>query len=110
MGPRVLWCRSTVVAADGEVTNQFGFRGFPGQRFSLDRSLDLKTWESGPELELLDGSGVLEYSNTTRAAREFYRAKLRCSPAGCHVGQQYFHQYHRVRRHAIGEPAALAVG
>jgi len=71
----IRWERS--VAADGEVTNQFGFRGFPGQRFSLDRSPDLKTWEAGPELELLDGSGVLEYSNTTRAIREFYRAKLR---------------------------------
>ena len=71
----IRWERS--VAADGEVTNQFGFRGFPGQRFSLDRSPDLKTWEAGPELELLDGSGVLEYSNTTRAEREFYRAKLR---------------------------------
>jgi len=71
----IRWERS--VAGDGEVTNQFGFRGFPGQRFSLDSSPDLKTWESGPELELLDGSGVLEYSNTTRAAREFYRAKLR---------------------------------
>ena len=66
-----------VVAADGEVTNNFDFRGFPGQRFSLDRSPDLKEWEPGPELELLDGSGVLEYSNTTRAEWEFYRAKLR---------------------------------
>ncbi|RTZ64124.1 MAG: hypothetical protein DSZ35_10635 [Verrucomicrobia bacterium] len=71
----ILWERA--VAADGEITNNFGFRGFPGQRFSLDRSPDLKTWEPGPNLELLDGSGVLEYSNTTRAAREFYRAKLR---------------------------------
>jgi hypothetical protein len=71
----IRWDRA--VAADGEFTNNFGFRGFPGQRFSLDRSPDLKTWEAGPNLELLDGSGVLEYSNTTRAAREFYRAKLR---------------------------------
>jgi hypothetical protein len=37
----------------------------------------LKAWEPGPDLELLDGSGVLEYSNTTRAEREFYRAKIR---------------------------------
>ncbi len=66
-----------VAAADGGVTNNFSFRGFPGQRFSLDRSPNLKTWEPGPDLELLDGSGVLEYSNTTRAEREFYRAKLR---------------------------------
>ena len=66
-----------VAAADGGVTNNFSFRGFPGQRFSLDRSVNLKTWEPGPDLELLDGSGVLEYSNTTRAEREFYRAKLR---------------------------------
>ena len=64
------------IAIDGEVTNQFGFRGFPGQRFSLDRSPDLKSWELGPELELLDGSGVLEYSNTTKALQEFYRARL----------------------------------
>ena len=71
----IRWDRA--VAADGGITNNFGFRGFPGQRFSLDRSPDLKTWEPGPNLELLDGSGVLEYSNTTRAAREFYRAKLR---------------------------------
>ena len=71
----IRWVRT--IAADGEITNSFGFRGFPGQRFSLDRSADLKTWESGPDLELLDGSGVLEYSNTSSAAREFYRAKLR---------------------------------
>ena len=71
----IRWERA--VSADGEVTNNFDFRGFPGQRFSLDRSPDLKAWEPGPDLELLDGSGVLEYSNTTRAEREFYRAKLR---------------------------------
>ncbi len=71
----IRWDRAAAV--DGEATNNFGFRGFPGQRFSLDRSPDLKTWEAGPNLELLDGSGVLEYSNTSSAAREFYRAKLR---------------------------------
>ena len=71
----IRWDRA--VAVDGGITNNFGFRGFPGQRFSLDRSPDLKTWEPGPNLELIDGSGVLEYSNTTRAVREFYRAKLR---------------------------------
>ena len=71
----IRWERA--VAADGGITNNFGFQGFPGQRFSLDRSADLKTWEPGPDLELLDGSGVLEYSNTSSAAREFYRAKLR---------------------------------
>ena len=71
----IRWDRA--VAADGGITNNFGFRGFPGQRFSLDRSPNLKTWEPGPNLELIDGSGVLEYSNTTRAVREFYRAKLR---------------------------------
>ena len=71
----IRWDRA--VAADGGITNNFGFRGFPGQRFSLDRSPDLKTWEPGPNLELIDGSGVLEYSNTTRAVREFYRVKLR---------------------------------
>ena len=52
------------------------FRGFPGQRFTLDRSPDLKQWETGPEMELIDGSGVLEYSNTTKATQEFYRARL----------------------------------
>jgi hypothetical protein len=71
----IRWDRA--VADDGGITNNFGFRGFPGQRFSLDRSPNLKTWEPGPNLELIDGSGVLEYSNTTRAVREFYRAKLR---------------------------------
>ena len=71
----IRWDRA--VAADGGITNNFGFQGFPGQRFSLDRSVNLKTWEPGPDLELLDGSGVLEYSNTSSAAREFYRAKLR---------------------------------
>ena len=71
----IRWDRA--VAVDGGITNNFGFRGFPGQRFSLDRSPNLKTWEPGPNLELIDGSGVLEYSNTTRAVREFYRAKLR---------------------------------
>ena len=71
----IRWERA--VAADGGITNNFGFQGFPGQRFSLDRSPDLKTWEPGPDLELLDGSGVLEYSNTSSAAREFYRTKLR---------------------------------
>ncbi len=71
----IRWERA--IATDGEITNHFGFRGFPGQRFSLDRSADLKTWEPGPDLELLDGSGVFEYSNTTRAEWEFYRAKLR---------------------------------
>ena len=71
----IRWERA--VAVDGGITNNFGFQGFPGQRFSLDRSVNLKTWETGPDLELLDGSGVLEYSNTTRAVREFYRAKLR---------------------------------
>ncbi len=60
----------------GEFSNQFVFRGFPGQRFTLDRSPDLKQWENGPELELIDGAGVLEYSNTTKAPQEFYRARL----------------------------------
>ncbi len=71
----IRWDRA--IGDNGEITNNFGFRGFPGQRFSLDHSPDLNTWEAGPNLELLDGSGVLEYSNTTRAEQEFYRAKLR---------------------------------
>ena len=99
-----------VAAADGGVTNNFSFRGFPGQRFSLDRSVNLKTWEPGPDLELLDGSGVLEYSNTTRAEREFYRAKLRRSPAGHHVEHGDLHEHHRVGWHTRGEPAKLVVG
>ena len=57
-------------------TNQFVFRGFPGQRFTLDRSSNLKDWETGPEMELIDGSGVLEYSNSTKENKEFYRARL----------------------------------
>ena len=60
----------------GEFSNQFVFRGFPGQRFTLDRSPDLRHWETGPEMELIDGSGVLEYSNTTKERQEFYRARL----------------------------------
>ena len=70
----IRWDRS---AGDGGgFNNQFVFRGFPGQRFTLDRSPDLKQWETGPELELIDGAGVLEYSNTTKAPQEFYRARL----------------------------------
>lgn len=60
----------------GEFSNQFVFRGFPGQRFTLDRSPDLRHWETGPEMELIDGSGLLEYSNTTKEKQEFYRARL----------------------------------
>ena len=68
------WDRS--VSVDGGFTNQFVFRGFPGQRFTLDRSVDLYQWETGPQMELIDGSGVLEYSNSTKANKEFYRARL----------------------------------
>ncbi len=57
-------------------TNQFVFRGFPGQRFTLDRSSNLRDWETGPEMELIDGSGILEYSNSTKENKEFYRARL----------------------------------
>ena len=64
------------VSVDGEFTNKFVFRGFPGQRFTLDRSVDLYKWETGPQMELIDGSGVLEYSNSTKANKEFYRARL----------------------------------
>ena len=70
----IRWDRSS--ANDSEIINRFVFRGFPGQRFTLDRSPDLKQWETGPEMELIDGSGVLEYSNTTKATQEFYRARL----------------------------------
>ena len=56
--------------------NEFVFRGFPGQRFTLDRSSNLKDWETGPEMELIDGSGVLEYSNLTKENKEFYRVRL----------------------------------
>ena len=70
----IRWDRSA--GEDGGFNNQFVFRGFPGQRFTLDRSPDLKQWETGPELELIDGAGVLEYSNTTKAPQEFYRARL----------------------------------
>ena len=70
----IRWDRSP--GEGGGFTNQFVFRGFPGQRFTLDRSPDLKKWDTGPEMELIDGSGVLEYSNTTKAPQEFYRARL----------------------------------
>ncbi len=65
-----------VLGNDGGYTNQFVFRGFPGQRFTLDRSTDLKQWENGPAMELIDGSGVLEYSNSTKEDKEFYRTRL----------------------------------
>ena len=70
----IRWDRSP--EEGGRYTNQFVFRGFPGQRFTIDRSPDLKQWETGPEMELIDGSGVLEYSNTTKAPQEFYRARI----------------------------------
>jgi hypothetical protein len=43
--------------------NRFVFSGQPGQRFTLDRSTDLKAWTVGPELEIIDNSGLLPHDD-----------------------------------------------
>jgi hypothetical protein len=56
--------------------NRFIFSGQPGQRFTLDRSTDLRNWTTGPQLEIIDRSGLLPYDDNGRnaAASQFFRA------------------------------------
>ena len=67
---------SQSVSPQGVYTNHFGFSGFTGQRFTLDRSDNLEDWIPGPKFELLDSSGILEYFDTTEKRQEFYRTRL----------------------------------
>jgi hypothetical protein len=56
--------------------NRFIFSGQPGQRFSLDRSTDLRNWATGPQLEIIDRSGLLPYDDngSNAAVLQFFRA------------------------------------
>jgi len=62
--------------------NLFLFAGKPDQRFTLDSrwGFDTNQWETGPLLEIFDGSGTLYYLENMPAAgappQEFYRATL----------------------------------
>ena len=67
----VLFVRHPAAAAQ----NLFLFGGEADQRFRLDRSVDLRIWLPGPELDILDPSGTLIYEDTTPNApeRQFFR-------------------------------------
>lgn len=59
--------------------NIFYISGYPDQQFTLDSSTNLKSWTTGPLLDLIYGSGTLTFltglgSNPPRA--QFYRATL----------------------------------
>jgi hypothetical protein len=59
--------------------NLYLFVGQPDQRFTLDQSINLDHWITGPTLEFLDNSGTLLFlqnvmSNAPPA--QFYRATL----------------------------------
>ena len=56
----------------------FLFAGQTGQRFTLERSADLRSWTAGPNLEL-DTSGTLLFldGGTNNAPYQFFRAPLK---------------------------------
>ncbi|HZR19465.1 MAG TPA: hypothetical protein VFE51_19415 [Verrucomicrobiae bacterium] len=63
--------------ADGD--NIFGVAGKPDQQFSLDSSIDLTNWTTGPTLDLIYGSGTLLFfipAATNEPPAEFFRATL----------------------------------
>jgi hypothetical protein len=54
--------------------NAFLFAGQPDQRFALERSVDLQSWQTEPPLEVTQPSGTLLYLAPTNTAHiEFYR-------------------------------------
>jgi hypothetical protein len=62
--------------------NLFLFGGVPDQQFTLDYRSDFTTnrWQTGPQLEFLEGDGTLYYLETIAGPNapplEFYRATL----------------------------------
>jgi hypothetical protein len=59
--------------------NIFYVSGYPDQQFTLDSSTNLKSWTTGPLLDLIYGSGTLTFltglgANPPHA--QFYRATL----------------------------------
>ena len=63
--------------ASGE--NVFYVSGAPDQQFTLDSSTNLKTWSTGPLLDLIYGSGTLTFLTslgTNPPPSQFYRATL----------------------------------
>lgn len=73
------------VTANGPGTayNLYLFGGRPDQRFTLDRTTNVvgRTWLTGPELEIFDGSGTLYYIETISGTNvppiKYYRAALK---------------------------------
>jgi hypothetical protein len=61
----------------GQNQSTFLFAGVTGQRFTLDRSVQITNWIAGELLEFLDGSGTLLYlepNDPKPPPEEFYRA------------------------------------
>ena len=59
--------------------NIFYVSGYPDQQFTLDSSTNLKTWTTGPLLDLIYGSGTLTFYTGLGASPppvQFYRATL----------------------------------
>ncbi len=56
-------------------TNLFQFSGYPGKTFSLQQTADLKTWNTGAALEVLDNTGLFLHLqvSTNGLIHEFYR-------------------------------------
>lgn len=61
---------------DGTLTDFFLLGGQPDQRFTLERTSDFQTWESGPQREILDSSGtqIFYETRTNDPPEEFFRA------------------------------------
>jgi hypothetical protein len=56
----------------------FLFSGLPGQRFTLDRSADLRGWTTGPLLEIETSGTMLHLDTGTNTEKhQFFRATLR---------------------------------
>ena len=59
--------------------NIFYVSGYPDQQFTLDSSTNLKSWTTGPLLDLIYGSGTLTFLTslgTNPPPAQFYRATL----------------------------------
>jgi hypothetical protein len=59
--------------------NIFLVAGKPDQQFTLDSSLDLTNWTTGPRLDLIYGSGTLLFitpASTNGAPAQYFRARL----------------------------------
>jgi hypothetical protein len=59
--------------------NVFVVAGYPDQQFTLDSSIDLTNWTTGPRLDLIYGSGTLLFitqAPTNEPPSQFFRATL----------------------------------